>query len=400
MKLNFRDMIWEKEGIGEVSFKKSCVKIKKTDGSMSRVKCTFPIENNSQTLKFSVNLKTKGVKNNLSAYAVITQRPDEGKALERCYAVNENEKGTKKSFIFKLREGCTKLTIELGLKCEGKVVFNEPILEEVKEIKKRPVRIACTKIIYGETKEIQLEKIEAMIDKIAPEKPDLIAFSEHINTHGVPGTPKEKAETTEGMYCTAMSKKAKEYKTYIVANFTEKDDKGYYNTSVLIGRDGKIKGKYRKTHLAFGEYEAGLTPGSSHDVFETDFGKVGMLVCWDAYFPEPARILAKKGAELIVISTVGDPGFRHVSRALENGVYVAVSGAQFQNLNDKKIGASKIIAPDGKILSEVHEFGEYAFYEIDLSDKTTIGWLSFETDGIPDNVYMNERRPDLYDEMI
>lgn len=400
MELNFKDMTWEKEGLGEISLTEHQARIKNTDGSMSRIKCTFPIENKGQTLKFSVDMKTEGVKSCLSSYAVITQRPAEGKALIRSYAEAEDEKGNKKSFTFKLREECTQIMIELGIKSEGEVCFGVPVLTEAEPLLKRPVRIACPKIIYGETKEIQLEKIEAMIDKIAPEKPDLIAFSEHINTHGVPGEAKEKAETTDGMYCTALSKKAKEYKTYIVANFTEKDDKGFYNTSVLIGRDGEIKGKYRKTHLAFGEYEAGLTPGSEHPVFETDFGKVGMLVCWDAYFPEPARILSKKGAELIVISTVGDPGFRHVSRALENGVYVAVAGAQFQNLNDKKIGASKIIAPDGKILSEVHDFGEYAFYEIDLSDKTTIGWLSFETDGIPENVYMNERRPDLYDEVI
>ena len=180
-------------------------------------------------------------------------------------------------------------------------------------------------------------------------------------------------------------------------NFHEKDGERIFNTSLLIDRSGNIAGKYRKTHLSLNEYEQGISPGDELPVFDTDFGKVGMLICWDMYFPEPARIMAMKGAELILVSTVGDPSVRHVSRALENGIYVAVSGCMFQNLNNCGIEPAKIIAPDGTVLAQTNTVGESAIAEIDLNDKRPIYWLSAAgAYTVPNNIYLNERRPDLY----
>ena len=74
--------------------------------------------------------------------------------------------------------------------------------------------------------------------------------------------------------------------TYIVAGLLERDGKAAYNTSVLIDRDGKLVGKYRKICLPRSEYNGGLAPGSEYPVFDTDFGKVGMMICWDVAYPE------------------------------------------------------------------------------------------------------------------
>lgn len=99
-----------------------------------------------------------------------------------------------------------------------------------------------------------------------------------------------------------------------------------HNTAVLVGREGQIIGKYHKSHLALVEYENGMVPGDSYPVFDTEFGKVGMLVCWGAYFSEPARAMARQGAELLLVSTAGNPTHWHIARAKENGVYRICSG--------------------------------------------------------------------------
>lgn len=65
-----------------------------------------------------------------------------------------------------------------------------------------------------------------------------------------------------------------------------------------------------------------MVAGDKYEVFDTELGKIGMLICWDSYFPETARAMALRGAEIILISTAGNPTHRHFARAKENGVYV------------------------------------------------------------------------------
>ena len=72
----------------------------------------------------------------------------------------------------------------------------------------------------------------------------------------------------------------------------EREGTAIYNTAVLIDRDGLLVGKYRKVNLPYDEFEDGITPGSDYPVFQTDFGKVGMMICWDSQFPDAARALA------------------------------------------------------------------------------------------------------------
>src|SRR6185436_1909020 len=98
---------------------------------------------------------------------------------------------------------------------------------------------------------------------------------------------------------------AKKYNIHIVVGLVERDGNRIYNVSVLIGPDGTIIGIYRKVCLPRGEVDAGLTPGKDYPVFETRFGKVGMMVCYDGFFPEPARQLSNHGAEIIAFPVAG-----------------------------------------------------------------------------------------------
>jgi predicted amidohydrolase len=84
-------------------------------------------------------------------------------------------------------------------------------------------------------------------------------------------------------------------------------------------------GKYRKTCLPREEIEGGLTPGHEYPVFDTRFGKIGMMICWDVYFPEVARRLANGGAELILAPIWGGIDTLVQARAIENQVYIVTS---------------------------------------------------------------------------
>jgi predicted amidohydrolase len=98
-----------------------------------------------------------------------------------------------------------------------------------------------------------------------------------------------------------------------------------YNTAVLVDRDGNYIGKYRKVNPAPGSEALLLTAGDSYPVFDIDVGKIGMLICWDGWFTNPAKILADNGAEIIIIPT-SENDYRNMKTiTAENGVPVAYS---------------------------------------------------------------------------
>jgi hypothetical protein len=96
-----------------------------------------------------------------------------------------------------------------------------------------------------------------------------------------------------------FGKLAKQHDLYLVVGLVERDGKTLYNTSALIGPDGEMVGKYRKVTLPRGEVEAGITPGREYPVFDTRFGKVGMMICYDGFFPEVARALFEQAAAVL-----------------------------------------------------------------------------------------------------
>lgn len=401
MVYNFDSGMWQCDGVAEFLMNENHAVISKKNVALACLMCTIPFDDEGGIYRLSVSCEFKNCKNATAPYVVVTQLDENKNHIMSAYGENVDFEGKVKKCCFEIKEGCKALSVELGLKFEGEVAFTCPVLEKCEVPEKRNVKVAATYLDYSPTEEVALSRISEMIDNVSKEKPDIVILSETLNTLGCNLAPENKPRTINDSFCTLMREKAREYNTYIVANFIEKDGADCYNTSVLIDRKGNIAGKYRKTHITHGEWSAGIVPGDKLPVFETDFGKVGLLICWDAYFPETARILASKGAELIVISTIGDASIRHVSRALENGVYVAVAGAHWRNLNNCGIEPSKIISPCGEILSQTKESGKAAIAEIDLNDKGNIPWLSFECrNTIPVNVYLNERRTDMYSDIM
>ena len=116
------------------------------------------------------------------------------------------------------------------------------------------------------------------------------------------------AESIPGPSTEAFSKLAKLSSTVIIASLFEKRASGiYHNTAVVIDADGKILGKYRKMHIPDdpGFYEKFyFVPGDlGFQVFETRYARIGVLICWDQWFPEAARLTALQGADILFYPT-------------------------------------------------------------------------------------------------
>ena len=329
-------------------------------------------------------------------YGILTLKNKEAKMTRRMYL--DRKKSGHLSFIFQSEEEVAVL-LELGIKREGKVIWYRPILRECDPIKPRKVRLASVYLGFKTVNfpyEENLKHIEECFDRAAAEGVDLVGFSEDANTTWTDNL--QAYETLDGPFCTLMKRKAKEHSCYAFFSLHELDEHGCKkNTAVLVDRNGELVGTCSKSHLTLGEYEKGLVPGNGYPVFETDFGKIGMLVCWDSYFPETSRAMAFQGAELLLISTAGNPHFRHVAIAKENGVYVLVSCRYGKIKPEEGVAPTKIISPCGEILAQCNTDGEAAKAEIDLNDSGTIHYLSLgNADAYPHNVYMHEWRDDLY----
>lgn len=172
------------------------------------------------------------------------------------------------------------------------------------------------------------------------------------------------AETIPGPSTDALAAVAKKYGVVIIASLFEKRASGlYHNTAVVLETDGSIKGIYRKMHIPDDPlyYEKFyFTPGDTgFKSFDTSFGKIGVLVCWDQWYPEGARLTALQGAEIIFFPTaIGwhpseKQEYGHAqhdswetiqrSHAIANGCYVCAPN---------RIGLETVLDPNGKPYSE------------------------------------------------
>ena len=295
--------------------------------------------------------------------------------------------------------GAQSVRVELGLRWteKGSVEWKDPRLEEVEARPHRKVRVAATHLVPSSpaTVEGNGELMGRILDEAGAREPDIVLLSENFVDRGVGRPLVETAQTIPGPATEMLSRKARQYSTYIATSLHEREGDLIFNTAVLIDRTGRIAGKYRKTHLAMIEGENGITPGGRYPVFDTDFGKVGMLVCWDNWFSEPARIMRLMGAELLLLPIAGDGDARHWdivsrARAMDNGIYLVSS-------NTVGPSPSRIIDPSGEVLAETAAPFSMAFAEIDLDRERRLHWLSVGPgDGEARSLYIQERRPDTY----
>jgi predicted amidohydrolase len=204
------------------------------------------------------------------------------------------------------------------------------------------------------------------IEKSVPPKTDLIVLPEGITIVNTGKKYAEVAEPIPGPTTATLGEVARRRSAWIAAGIYEREGVALYNTAVLIDRQGKVAGKYRKVYLPREEIDGGLTPGNDYPVFETDFGRLGMMICWDVQYADPARALALRGAELILLPIWGGNETLGKARAIENHVFLVSSGYDYPTY---------VMDPNGEMLATAPERGAAAVAKIDLNRLYPDPWL-------------------------
>jgi predicted amidohydrolase len=228
----------------------------------------------------------------------------------------------------------------------------------------RPVRIATVR--FHPNGADPVTKFVDLVDAKVAQGTDVILLPEGVTVVGTHKKYADVAESVPGPTTQKLGELARRKQSWIVAGVYEREGKVIYNTAVLIGRDGKFAGKYRKVYIPREELEGGITPGSGYPTFKTDFGTVGMMICWDTQYADPARGLALRGAELVLVPIWGGNETLTRARAIENRLFIASSGYDFPSL---------VFDPDGETLARSETDGTVALATIDLNRRYTDPWL-------------------------
>jgi predicted amidohydrolase len=226
------------------------------------------------------------------------------------------------------------------------------------------------------TPERNLDLFCSEIDAAGRLKLDIVCLPEAITMVGTPRSGVQVAEPIPGPSTRRLGEAAKRNRIWVVAGLYERDGNRVYNTAVLLDREGRLAGKYRKIHLPREEWQKGIVPGSEYPVFKTDFGTVAIQICYDWFFPEVGTIFGLKGAEIVFAPTwgttfadkegraEGETVFR--VRARDNGFYLVPSVYD---------GQSMIIDPLGRILAANQGKSGVFWAEVDLSRREPLWWV-------------------------
>jgi len=244
---------------------------------------------------------------------------------------------------------------------QATVWWDDIALEEIPEPAPRKATVASINLRPASTGS-SAESVRQFVQAAGAvrEQTDIILLPEGITIIGTGKTFADVAETIPGATTARLGELARAKSSYVAAGIYEREGAAIYNTAVLIDRTGKLLGKYRKVYLPREEIENGLTPGADYPVFRTDFGTVGLMICYDVMFADPARALASKGAEIVLMPIWGGDETLAKARAIENKVFLIASGYDHPTY---------IMDPEGERLSVAQKPGTAAVATIDLNKR-------------------------------
>ena len=262
--------------------------------------------------------------------------------------------------------------------------------------------------------EYNVAKMERFVRRIMEERPetDLIVFPELCTTGYVCTREEFDAMTrtaAEDPSVCRLSALAAQYGTVIVYGFSERDPDNpsvLYNAAAVIGKDGALQGTYRKVH-PFDTEKKWCEAGSEYPMFEADFGKFGVMICWDTAFPEVARTYALRGAQLLVVctnweiteseewpmDTAADWDLVTRARAFDNLLHLVSANRVGVDRGLGCFGHSNIIDPVGKAIESLDEPVEgviHARIDLGLTEKRRKEYYTI----------FEDRRPDTYGEVV
>jgi predicted amidohydrolase len=268
--------------------------------------------------------------------------------------------------------------LELHYRWDGNgiVHFGETSLAKTSAPQARMVRLASVhhRPRNSQSTEENLKAFAALVDQAGAQQADIVCLPEGATIVGTKHDYISGSEPVPGPTTKFLGDVAKKNNLYIVAGLLEKEGDVVYNTAVLIDRQGKLAGKYRKTSLPREEIDGGVTPGDSFPVFSTDFGRIGIMICWDVTFPEPARALAQQGAEVIFLPIWGGDLTLAKARAIENQVYLVSSTYDM---------ITAIFDLEGEVIKEAKEDRSVIVTEVDLNAQKLWPWLGDFKNRIP-----------------
>ena len=182
---------------------------------------------------------------------------------------------------------------------------------------------------------------------------------------------------------------------HLIFSIHEQTGNGLYNTAYVIDDRGEIAGKYRKVQITYSELSAGMIPGEDIRCIDTKFGRIGIVTCWDAWFPETARELYRQGAKILFHPSAGKPMCMWQSRARENGLPIVSAYAGEPEF-------CCIISSHGEEIAHITDAeAGYVTAEIPLGRETYTFWLGLGPEqsrrgACERNVKLPEIRNELY----
>ncbi|CEH28970.1 N-carbamoylputrescine amidase [Aneurinibacillus migulanus] len=267
-------------------------------------------------------------------------------------------------------------------------------------------------LIQGKCGENIPDNVQYHIEKIretAAQGAQIICLQELFNAQYVAQTVcvkgYEQAEPIDNPTLQTMSQLAQELEVVLIVPFYEKAGRGlYFNSAAVYDADGSYLGTTRKNHIPDGpQYHEKyyFTPGNTgYPVYETRYGKIGIGICWDEWFPEVARILALQGAEILFYpSAIGsEPDHPELStryswekaisaHGISNGVFIAAVNRVGQEKDMTFYGGSFVSNPLGNILQSLDDEEGILIQKIDKSE------IDFARNLLQ---FMRDRRPDTY----
>ncbi len=273
------------------------------------------------------------------------------------------------------------------------------------------VRAAIIQASANLPKEEAVEKHVELIAKAAAEGAQVTCLQEIFHGPYFPAEQDPKwyatAEPEDGPTVRRMREVARQHRMVLVVPFFEEAQTGvYYNAAVVIEADGSLVGKYRKTHIphvgpCFWE-KFYFKPGNlGYPVWQTSVGRIGLLICYDRHFPEPARALGLKGAEIVFNpSATVESLSRYLweleqpAHAVANGYWIAAInrvGIEEPLSSHKFYGSSYFCNPRGKIVAQAGDAQDevlVADLDLDLIREVRNTWQ-----------FLRDRRPETYGEL-
>ena len=279
----------------------------------------------------------------------------------------------------------------------------------------KEITVAATQMACSWDRDANIARAEALVRRAAGQGATLILLQELFETPYFPQEERAEhfalaASVEESKPLQHMRALAKALKVVLPVSFFERAGQAFFNSLAMVDADGALLGVYRKAHIPAGpgyQEKFYFTPGDTgFHVFETKLGRIGAAICWDQWFPETARVLALKGAEILLYPTAigSEPppappvDSRHHWRRVMQGhaaanimPLIASNRIGTEKAAKSEItfyGSSFIAGPEGEILAEAPADAEAvitARFDLESIALKRRGWGVFR-----------DRRPDLY----